>query len=176
MATEVNLRACVPADAAALALVGQATFLETFAGILDGAAIVAHCAQAHAAAVYAAWLNDKAHALWLVETTAGKAPVGFMVVSPPQLPVPDTDGDLELKRIYLLSKFQGGGVGKRLVEAAVARALDAGAHRLLLGVYAGNTSAIGFYERAGFRKIGERKFRVGGRDYDDQIMAMSLAG
>ncbi|HVJ38784.1 MAG TPA: GNAT family N-acetyltransferase [Stenotrophomonas sp.] len=176
MATEANVRACGPDDAEALALVGRATFLETFAGILDGAAIVAHCGQAHAAAVYDGWLNDKAHALWLVETTSGSAPVGFMVVSPPQLPVPDTEGDLELKRIYLLSKFQGGGVGKRLIAAAAAHAIAAGANRLLLGVYAGNAPAIGFYERAGFRKIGERKFRVGGRDYDDQIMAMSLAG
>ena len=34
-------------DAAALALIGAATFLETFAGILDGDAIVAHCAAKH---------------------------------------------------------------------------------------------------------------------------------
>jgi len=31
----------------ALALVGQATFDETFSGILDGAAIVGPCRQAH---------------------------------------------------------------------------------------------------------------------------------
>ena len=41
------IRSCTPADAQALALVGAATFLETFAGVLDGQAIVAHCEQAH---------------------------------------------------------------------------------------------------------------------------------
>lgn len=174
MVADTNLRPCVPGDEAALALVGQATFLETFAGILDGKDIVAHCAQAHAAGVYRAWLADSRYALWLAESSPGNAPVGFMVVAPPQLPLPDTAGDLELKRIYLLGKFQGGGLGKRMVAAAVAHSIAAGARRLLLGVYAHNQPAIAFYERAGFGKVGTRKFNVGGKDYDDDIMGMSL--
>lgn len=40
-------------DADTLALIGAATFLETFAGVLDGAAIVAHCGVAHASGYYA---------------------------------------------------------------------------------------------------------------------------
>jgi ribosomal protein S18 acetylase RimI-like enzyme len=174
MAADTNFRPCVPGDEASLALVGQATFLETFAGILGGKDIVAHCAQAHSAEMYRAWLADPNYALWLVESSPGNAPVGFMVVAPPQLPLPDTAGDLELKRIYLLGKFQGGGLGKRLVAASVAHSIAAGAKRLLLGVYAHNQPAIEFYERAGFRKLGTRKFDVGGKEYDDNIMGMSL--
>ena len=174
MAADTNLRPCVPGDEVSLALIGQATFLETFAGILGGKDIVAHCAQAHSAEMYRAWLADPNYALWLVESSPGNAPVGFMVVAPPQLPLSDTAGDLELKRIYLLGKFQGGGLGKRLVAAAVAHSIAAGAKRLLLGVYAHNQPAIEFYERAGFRKLGTRKFDVGGKEYDDNIMGMSF--
>lgn len=174
MANPTTPRRCVPGDEAALALVGQATFLETFAGILDGEHIVAHCARAHAADLYRKWLSDPEYALWLAEGHPGSAPVGYMVVAPPQLPLPDTAGDLELKRIYLLGKLQGGGIGKRLVSTAIAHAAAAGARRLLLGVYAHNTHAIGFYERIGFGKVGHRKFNVGGKDYDDDIMAMTL--
>jgi ribosomal protein S18 acetylase RimI-like enzyme len=97
-----------------------------------------------------------------------------MVIAPPQLPLPDTAGDLELKRIYLLSKFQGGGLGKRLISTAVTHSSDAGAKRLLLGVYAQNEPAIGFYERLGFNKLGTRKFNVGAQEYDDYIMGLSL--
>jgi GNAT superfamily N-acetyltransferase len=86
--------------------------------------------------MYRAWLADSNYALWLVESSPGNAPIGFMVVAPPQLPLPDTAGDLKLKRIYLLGKFQGGGLGKRLVAAALAHSIAAGAKRLLLGVYA----------------------------------------
>jgi hypothetical protein len=66
-----SLRSCIVGDEHALALVGQATFLETFAGILDGADILAHCHTQHTAAVYAAWLRERAGSLWLAETTAG---------------------------------------------------------------------------------------------------------
>ena len=52
MATQSDLRQCASGDEAALALVGQATFLETFAGILGGEDIVAHCANAHTAHLY----------------------------------------------------------------------------------------------------------------------------
>ena len=174
MDTDIQPRRCGPGDEAALALVGRATFLETFAGVLGGNEIVDHCATAHTAELYRAWLADPLSAAWLVETVPGNAPVGYMVIAPPQLPLPDTSGDLELKRIYLLGRFQRGGIGKRLVAAAIAHAIAARARRLLLGVYAHNHSAIAFYERTGFRKLGSRSFNVGGRDYDDDIMGMPL--
>lgn len=173
-ADEINLRRCVPGDEAALALVGGATFLETFAGILGGGDIIAHCARAHSGELYRTWLLDADHAIWLLECSPGRAPIGYMVVAPPQLPLADTANDLELKRIYLLGKFQGRGLGRQLVSAAVAHSVKSGAKRLLLGVYAHNRSAIGFYERLGFGKLGSRKFNVGGKDYDDDIMGMSL--
>lgn len=174
MNTDTKLRRCVLGDEASLALIGQATFLETFAGILGGKDIVAHCASAHHVEFYRAWLANSKYALWLVESSPSDAPIGFMVVAPPQLPLTDTAGDLELKRIYLLDKFQGRGLGKKLVAAAVAHSIAAKAKRLLLGVYAYNQTAITFYERAGFSQLGSRKFNVGGKDYDDNIMGMVL--
>ena len=175
MATDIQLRSCAPGDEVALALVGQATFLETFAGILVGRDILTHCANAHSAEIYRTWLADPSYALWLAEVTPGNAPIGYMVVAPAQLPLPDiTSDDLELKRIYLLGKFRGGGIGKRLVTAAVTHSISSRAKRLLLGVYAHNDWAIAFYERVGFRKLGTRKFNVGDQDYDDDIMGLAL--
>jgi ribosomal protein S18 acetylase RimI-like enzyme len=174
MEPNVHIRPCVAGDEAALALVGQATFLETFAGILGGQDIVAHCAKAHAVDLYRTWLDAPGHALWLVGCSPGNAPIGYMVVAPPHLPLPDTERDLELKRIYVLGRFHGLGLGKQLVAAALAHARAAGAGRLLLGVYAHNHPAIAFYERVGFSRIGTRKFNVGGRDYDDLLMGLSL--
>jgi hypothetical protein len=91
MAAETTLRPCADGDEAALALVGQATFLETFAGILGGKDIVAHCANAHASDLYRAWLADQDYALWLAESHPGSAPIGYMVVAPPQLGSPPTE-------------------------------------------------------------------------------------
>ena len=158
-------------DAAALALVGGATFLETFAGVLLGEAIVAHCARVHAAEAYRRDLEGGAKA-WLAETANGAAPVGFALIGEPDLPT-SRAGDVELKRIYLLSRFHGGGAGAALMHAAVQSASARG-DRLLLGVYAGNARAIAFYRRRGFAPIARRKFEVGGTLYDDIVFAKPL--
>jgi GNAT superfamily N-acetyltransferase len=169
---EIVLRACVPGDEEALALVGAATFLETFAGLLTGPDILAHCRVQHGAAQYAAWLADPDYTLCLAELDG--APVGFVVLSPPDLPVAVTKDDIELKRIYLLHRFQGGGVGRRLLEWSVRQARSLGKGRLLLGVKADNVAALAFYDRVGFVRIGERKFLVGAMLCDDYILSLSL--
>ncbi|MDH5821850.1 GNAT family N-acetyltransferase [Luteimonas sp. RD2P54] len=174
MSDDASIRRARAGDEAALALVGQASFLETFSGVLDGAAIVEHCLRAHSAAKYEQWLADPGTAVWIAESASGNAPVGYAVVARPDLPGADPATDLELKRIYLLGRYQGGGTGRKLLGWAVEHATAAGAARLLLGVYAGNDRAIGFYRRQGFVDFTERKFNVGGRDYDDRVMSLPL--
>jgi ribosomal protein S18 acetylase RimI-like enzyme len=174
MAAEISVRRARAGDEDALALVGQATFLETFMGVLDGAAIIEHCRRAHSAAQYRLWLDDPDAAVWLAEVAPGNAPVGYVVVARPELPMADVSRDLELKRIYLLGRHQGGGTGKRLLGQAVQHAMSAGAARLLLGVYAGNASAIGFYTQHGFVNLTQRQFKVGDRAYDDHVMSLVL--
>lgn len=159
-------------DADALALVGGATFLESFAGVLDGADIVAHCQRHHSPDVYRRALEDIRCRAWVAETTTGAAIVGYVLVTPPDLPLPDLDaGDFEVKRIYLLRRFQGGGIGRRLMDVAMEDVRARGARRLLLGVYSGNDQALGFYRRLGFERVGDRLFRVGAVDHYDYILA-----
>jgi ribosomal protein S18 acetylase RimI-like enzyme len=170
-----RVRAAGLHDAERLALVGRATFLETFAGLLDADAILGHCAEQHAPEVYARWLDDGRSRLWLAEAETGGAPVGYAVLAPADLPRPaPSPADAELKRIYLLGRAQGSGIGGRLLQAAVESARLQGRGRLLLGVYVGNAQAIGFYRRAGFEVVGERRFTVGPRTYDDLVMALAL--
>lgn len=173
--TGITIRPCAKGDEAALALVGQATFLEAFAGILDGADIIAHCQRQHDVQLYHDWLALPAMRLWLAEATPGGAPVGYLVLSPASLPVTDPlPNDLEIKRIYLLHRFQGQRVGQRLMQAAVEQARAGGAGRVLLGVYAENHDALAFYARCGFAQVGRRTFRVGSTDYQDVILDMTL--
>ena len=158
-------------DASALALIGAATFLETFAGILDGDAIVGHCAAQHCEAAYRAALADGARA-WLAEAQPGAAPVGFVLIGKPDLAAA-RDGDIELKRIYSLSRFHGAGLGAALMKQALEAAR--GHRRLLLGVYAQNDRALAFYRKQGFADLGTRRFNVGGKLYDDLVLVRPLA-
>ncbi len=81
---------------------------------------------------------------------------------------------MELKRIYLLHRFHGGGVGRRLMQAALDAAIATGARRLLLGVYEANHNALAFYARQGFVEAGRKPFQVGSRIYDDLVLSRPL--
>src|SRR4249919_574632 len=112
----VHMRLCGPGDEHALALVGQATFLDAFAGVLSGDDILLHCAKKHAPEIYKAWLTDARARVWLAEIEPGGAPVGYLVVAPAHLPLSDLrEDDIEVERIYLLPRVQGTGLGKRLM-------------------------------------------------------------
>jgi GNAT superfamily N-acetyltransferase len=170
----VTIRRCVAGDERALALVGKATFLETYAGALEAPDIFDHCEIEHGEPRYAAWLKTPGYRLWIAEVSEGRAPVGYAVLGPPELPIPTTVRDLELKRIYLLHRFHGTGVGKDLMQAALDMAMTTGAQRLLLGVYDENARALAFYARQGFVPAGRKIFQVGSRDYDDLVLAKPL--
>jgi diamine N-acetyltransferase len=168
----ITLRRAADGDAAALALVGAATFLESFAGEIHGADIVAHAGRAHAPKVYATYLADPDAALWLATVEPGGAPVGYVLLTRPDLPVePVGPDDWEVKRIYALSRFHGSGLGQRMMDVALEEARVRGAARVLLGTGKFNTRAVAFYRRNGFEVIGDRWFSVGANRYDDYVMA-----
>ena len=170
----VDVRRAGVEDAAMMALVGAATFLDGFAEVLPGEAIVAHAARHHQAAACAAYLARPAVAGWLAVVGLGAA-VGYALMTPPELPeVAVAAGDLELKRIYLLSRFRGAGVAQRMMDAAIDEARVRGAKRLLLGVHDGNARALRFYGRNGFKQVGTRQFQVGAMLCDDFVMAREL--
>ena len=52
----LSIRPCTPDDAVRLSTVASATFLETYAGIVEGDDILHHCQTTHAPASYAALL------------------------------------------------------------------------------------------------------------------------
>ena len=172
-ADDIVLRLARPGDEARLSLLGGATFLESYAHMLPISDVLAHVARQHAPEVYARWLDDAASRCWLLEFAGSQTPVGYAVVTRPDLPLPDlTARDLEIRRIYLLHKYQRAGLGARLMQAVTAYAREAGCRRLLLGVYSRNDAALAFYERQSFTRAGTRQFRVGANDYFDYILQL----
>ncbi|MEM6412876.1 MAG: GNAT family N-acetyltransferase [Pseudomonadota bacterium] len=170
----INVRLANQADAETLAHIGVATFIDSYTEDIEGAAMVAHCTAQHSKAVYEAYLSNPESTCWIAEYTPTGAPIGYAVNCPPDLPIPLQRGDVELKRIYAMSRFHGAGIGLALMKAAVEQARSAGAARLLLGTYEENHRAMAFYAKHGFKTIGSRAFNVGGKIYDDIVMAVTL--
>ncbi len=172
--TPFHLRACGPGDEQRLSLLGGASFLEAFADVLDGDDILAHFTKNHSLETYTKYLSMPSCRIAIAEVPPGNGPVGYIVCCKPDFPIPTTPQDYELRRIYLLHRFQGLGIGKALMDRAIAYAQELGHSRLLLGVYGKNHAAIRFYEKAGFQQIGERYFTVGSTTHHDAIMAREV--
>ena len=194
-AEAVTLRRAQVEDAAALALVGAATFLEAFTWMLPGADILSHCEKHHTPEAYRKYLAHPDTRITLAEAVPGGAPVGYAMLTAPELPTfAVRSSDIELKRIYLFSRFrssatavmafsqeraelepmEGLRAGQALMDAAVTDARAMGRARLLLGTHAGNLQAIGFYRRNGFEEAGTRTFQVGTQVCCDLIFAKTL--
>jgi ribosomal protein S18 acetylase RimI-like enzyme len=111
----------------------------------------------------------------LVAESAG-AVVGYLHLAPPT-PVPSNRHVLMIRGLVVDPARRGEGIGRRLVDAAVAEARARSARRITVRVLAPNTAARGLYETAGFVVEGvlRAEFLLEGRYVDDVLMALDLS-
>lgn len=169
-AIDWRIRPAEMADAAALAMVAQATLLEAYAALTNIEDLLVHAERYNSKAAFEAELAEGTQ-LWIAEATQTRAPLGFAMLTPSSFDI-SVPGDIELKRIYVLDRCQGQGLAKGLLDVVLAA--SAGHTRLLLGVNRDNQRAQGFYRKHGFAIAGTRTFTVGATTYDDFIYAKPL--
>jgi GNAT superfamily N-acetyltransferase len=80
-----------------------------------------------------------------------------------------------VQRIYADRSWHGRGVGSALLQACVEQSRAWGCDVLWLGVWERNPRGIAFYEKWGFRRVGEQRFLVGTDSQRDHVMALGLA-
>ncbi len=168
----MRVRRAGVADAERLSLIGPATFLETFADDHDVDQVLAFVRDTHSPDYYCRELAKPGKAAWLVEEAVG-CPVGYAMSQPSELPGTDPATDYELKRIYILAKWKGGGWGAKLYDAVEAEARAWGARRLMLSVYVTNFPAQKFYAARGYEQVGRWLFE-GFDASEDFIYAKTL--
>lgn len=104
--------------------------------------------------------------VWEVATLDAEA-VGFLSVTP--------EAHAKLNKLYLLPELHGRGLGAAMIERACAVARELGASELFLQVNKRNERAIRAYERAGFHRVKEAVFDIGGGFVmDDYVLARTL--
>ena len=149
--------------------------MDAFAALIPGEALLAHCRNKHVTEGYETLFAEPQTRAWLAEIAATGGPVGYAMVTSPEFPEGLVQaGDLELRRIYLLSRFHGSGAGRQMMDAAIAHARGQGASGLLLGVHPENQRALAFYRRHGFRVVGGRRFQVGSAVFEDPVLRLAL--
>lgn len=156
----LQIRRATPADAQTLSAIAIATYTETFGDSYPPQDLQAFLEDHYSVAPQRAELDDPRSAVWLLED-AGRA-VGYLAAGANGLPHADArEGDIELKRLYVLASHQGGGHGARLMAAFLAW-LDQPVRRTLwVGVWSENNGAQRFYARYGCVQVGTYDFVVG---------------
>lgn len=172
---DLRIRVCSPGDEQSLALLGQATYIETHAGIQAWSDILEHCASRHSPGFYRAWLEDRQTRIWMLETESTATPVGYLALTPadPSL-AGSRDDDLEIQRMYLLERYHDPDADARLLAEAVRHAEDNSCRRLLTLAHEKNTSHLEFYGRAGFRTQCEYQARIGSGEYRDLVLGLEV--
>jgi GNAT superfamily N-acetyltransferase len=170
--TETLIRPAVPADAAALGVLGRQTFIDTF---VDGFAIPypagdlqASLDASFSADAIRAKLNEPGAAWWVAERDGEL--LAFANTGPNTLPHPDArPSHAELRRLYVSKAAQGLGLGTRLLAIALEWMEANTDGPLWIGVWSGNLKAQKLYAAYGFSKAGEYQYPVG-RWLDDEFI------
>lgn len=158
------IRPATVQDVAPLAALKLVAFRETF---LDGfgvpyppADLARFEAESYGEKRIAAELTDPSHMTWVAE--ADGRLLAYAHVGPCKLPHAEASAAQgELYQLYALNAAQGRGVGRALMDAALAWLADAYPGPVWLGVWSGNARAQAVYAKRGFEKVGEYGFPVG---------------
>lgn len=168
----IDYRDATPADGDALDAMAQAIWIETFAHGVSAEDAATYLAEAYGpTGKLLADLSSGAARFHLA--LAGGRVVGYAKLNPPWLPDAEP-GAKQLSQIYVSSDQHGAGVGKTLLDWAIAAARAEGATALLLTVWEENHRAAAFYRKHGFIHIGDYAFAVGTQIDTDHIMRLAL--
>ena len=114
--------------------------------------------------------NIERNAPQFVAIDAGSV-VGWCDISPHRRPGMSHSGELGMG---VVADYRRRGIGYRLLEATVAKALAKGLTRIELEVFSSNRAAIALYERFGFEREGVKRMARCVDGIWDDIVVMAL--
>jgi GNAT superfamily N-acetyltransferase len=159
-ASALSLRPATALDADLIASIHAASWQATYRGLLPDAFLDGEVTRERAAYWQARLNAPGAERRNVVIAERAGEPIGFACVERQ----PDSAWGVLLDNLHALPGHQGIGVGKLLMQAAVDWTRAQGESRLYLYVLEGNTPAIGFYERQGWKFAGAEPDHMGGVD------------
>lgn len=171
--TDITYRKPERQDAAAMSHFGRKTFSDTFAHLYKPQDLSHYLNRVYTPAVFLADLATPGTEFRVAEH-AGQI-IGFCKIGSVTVPInPVPPRSIELRQLYVDHGYHGSGVAATLMAWALDRAFARECETVYLSVYAENFRAQRFYERHGFKTIGEYKFMVGNQADDELIMMLRL--
>jgi GNAT superfamily N-acetyltransferase len=174
----ISLAKANVATATQLAELGHRTFHDTFAASTKPEDMAAYLTETFGPELQLAELQDRENTFLLAHMQAEL--VGYAKLRDNSaLGLPEDQnpaGRLEIERLYVRDDWQGTGLGAALMRGILALAEQLHCTAVVLGVWEKNEKARAFYQRFGFRAIGEHPFQIGQDVQTDLILRKGMAG
>ena len=165
----LQIRRATLADAEALSAIAIATYTETWGDSYPPQELDVFLQEHYGLALQREELSDPRSAIWLL--LDGEQVVGYLAAGANTLPHAEArDGDIELKRLYILAAHHNRGHGARLMDAFITWLDQPQRRTLWVGVWEENLAAQRFYARYGCEKAGEYDFIVGSTHDREHIL------
>ena len=165
----VTIRRATRDDVKLLSELGARTFRDTFAQENTDENMSAYVASAFNERQQTTELTDPASTFLLAEVDDVVAGYAKLHSGEPAEGVRGAK-PIELVRLYAAQEWIGHGVGQALMRACLDEARSVGCETIWLGVWERNQRAQNFYEKWGFRAVGEHVFQLGSDPQRDILM------
>ncbi|NNJ88749.1 MAG: GNAT family N-acetyltransferase [Eudoraea sp.] len=170
---ELKLHRCSITELDQLVLISRKTFTDAFASQNDPDDFKHYLQTALTRETIANELDHPQTSFYFVKNS--KETIGFLKINDAKAQTDIFDEtSYELERIYVVSGYQGLGVGEWMIDQAIRLAQEAEKDYIWLGVWEENTSAIRFYEKKGFTKFGRHPYYIGKDKQMDWLMKLDL--
>ena len=105
----------------------------------------------------------------------GESVIGCVeIILTPISPINFMEPCIEIATFYILERFQGYGIGKKLLNECIKEIKQLNFNKVWLTVYFKNQKAIEFYSRQNFTHIGETDFLLGEDKHKNYIMIKNI--
>ena len=171
MFEDLSIRVAQGQDAEAIAYLSIQTFRDTFETNSNTADIESYLQSHFQTEQISAEIADNKNTFLLVCTKDSSEPIGYA-----KLRVGKTEScitganPIELERLYVDKAAIGQGIGAKLMQDCLDRAIAQNHDTVWLGVWEENQRAIQFYTRWQFSTVGSHIFTLGDDDQNDLLM------
>ncbi len=170
---ELALHHCSIADLDQLVLISRKTFIDAFASQNNSEDFEHYLHTALTRETIAGELDNPHTSFYFVKNL--KETIGYFKINDAKAQTDIFDKtSYELERIYVLSGYQGHGIGEWIMDQVNLLAQEAKKDYIWLGVWEENTGAIRFYEKKGFIKFGKHPYYIGKDKQMDWLMKLDL--
>ncbi|SES83757.1 GNAT family N-acetyltransferase [Hymenobacter actinosclerus] len=172
----ISLAKRTPAAAAKLAELGRRLFYETYAAQNTPENLAAYADANFSPEQQLAELQDPDTVYLearMLQELVGYAKLRLhseLGLDPAKVP----EERLEIERLYVAEDWIGTGLGAALMRRAIEEARQQQCRAVVLGVWEHNARAREFYQRFGFRPIGQHAFQLGAEAQTDLILRKGL--